>query len=191
VFFKFIFEIEIIAYSEFRLVNSSIHQNYFLIKRLHFKHSQLLPHPFLSYLCTQIIRMKKLHIILLVLIAGAIGLMASLLKDVTTYATIASAKQKPGKSVKLIARLDKSKPIEYNPIKNPNYLKFTAVDTLGNTTTVVYYNAKPTDMEKSERLVLTGKMVNDYFECKDILLKCPSKYKDDTKQAEKQLIVDN
>ena len=135
--------------------------------------------------------MKKLHIILLVLIAGAIGLMASLLKDVTTYATITSVKQKPGKSVKLIARLDKSKPIEYNPIKNPNYLKFTAVDTLGNTTTVVYHNAKPTDMEKSERLVLTGKMVNDHFECKDILLKCPSKYKDDTKQAEKKLIVDN
>lgn len=131
--------------------------------------------------------MKKLHIILLIFIAVAIALMASLLKDVTTYATIASAKQKSGKTVKLIARLDRSKPIEYDPIKNPNYLKFTAIDTLGNTTTVVYYNTKPTDMEKSERLVLTGKMLNGYFECKDILLKCPSKYKDDIKQAEKTL----
>lgn len=135
--------------------------------------------------------MKKLHIVLLVFIAAAIALMASLLKDVTTYATIASAKQKPGKIVKLIARLDKSKPLEYDPIKNPNYLKFTAIDTLGNTTAVIYYNTKPTDMEKSERLVLTGKIVNDYFECKDILLKCPSKYKDDVKQAEKNLTINN
>lgn len=131
--------------------------------------------------------MKKLHIVLLIFIAAAIALMASLLKDVTTYATIASAKEKPGKIVKLIARLDKSKPLEYDPIKNPNYLRFTAIDTLGNTTAVIYYNTKPTDMEKSERLVLTGKIVNDYFECKDILLKCPSKYKDDVKQAEKSL----
>lgn len=135
--------------------------------------------------------MKKLHIVLLVFIAAAIALMASLLKDVTTYATIASAKEKPGKIVKLIARLDKSKPLEYDPIKNPNYLKFTAIDTLGNTTAVIYYNTKPTDMEKSERLVLTGKIVNDYFECKDILLKCPSKYKDDVKQAEKNLTINN
>lgn len=139
----------------------------------------------------EIKKMKKLHIVLLVFIAAAIALMASLLKDITTYATIASAKQKSGKIVKLIAKIDKSKPIEYDPIKNPNYLKFTAIDTLGNTTTVIYHNTKPTDMEKSERLVLTGKIVNDYFECKDILLKCPSKYKDDVKQAEKKLIVDN
>ena len=33
-------------------------------------------------------------------------------------------------------------------------------------------------MEKSERLVLKGKVQDDHFECKDILMKCPSKYKD-------------
>ncbi len=131
--------------------------------------------------------MKKLHIIVLLLIAGAIAFMASLLKDVTTYETVASAKQKVGKTVKLIAKVDTTKQIQYDPIKNPNYLKFTVIDTLGNTTPVVYYSTKPTDMEKSERLVLTGKMVDGYFECKNILLKCPSKYKDDIKQAEKSL----
>ena len=50
---------------------------------------------------------------------------------------------------------------------------------MGNSIEVVYHNSKPTDMEKSERLVLKGKVENDVFECKDILLKCPSKYKDD------------
>ena len=32
---------------------------------------------------------------------------------------------------------------------------------------------------------MKGKMESDHFECKDILLKCPSKYKDDKKQMEK------
>jgi cytochrome c-type biogenesis protein CcmE len=34
---------------------------------------------------------------------------------------------------------------------------------------------------------MKGKMVNDHFECSDILLKCPSKYKDDKKQLEKDM----
>ncbi|MFX5747317.1 cytochrome c maturation protein CcmE, partial [Acinetobacter baumannii] len=78
-----------------------------------------------------------------------------------------------------------TKAFEYDPVKNPNYLSFTAVDTLGNVVKVVYRNNKPTDMEKSERIVLKGRMQGDYFECKDILLKCPSKYKDDPKAMQR------
>ena len=125
--------------------------------------------------------MKKTHIIALVLIAAAITVLISYTGNLTTYETIASAKQKQGKFVNLIAKLDKSQPMEYDAVKNPNYLAFTAVDTLGNVVKVVYHNTKPTDMEKSERIVLKGKMQEDHFECKDILLKCPSKYKDDVK----------
>jgi cytochrome c-type biogenesis protein CcmE len=40
-------------------------------------------------------------------------------------------------------------------------------------------------MEKSERLVLKGKVQNGQFECKDILLKCPSKYKDNPNSIDK------
>ncbi len=123
--------------------------------------------------------MKKTHIVALVLIAVAIATLISFMGDVTTYETIASAKQKPGRFVNLIAKMDKSQPINYDPVKNPNYLTFTALDTLGNSIQVVYHNAKPTDMEKSERLVLKGKVENGVFDCKEILLKCPSKYKDD------------
>ena len=125
--------------------------------------------------------MKKTHIIALVLIAAAITVLISYTGNLTTYETIASARQKQGKFVNLIAKLDKSQPMEYDAVKNPNYLAFTAVDTLGNVVKVVYHNTKPTDMEKSERIVLKGKMQDDHFECKDILLKCPSKYKDDVK----------
>ena len=107
--------------------------------------------------------------------------------DFSTYDTINSAKAKPGKYVHLIAKLDKSQPIEYDAVNNPNYLSFYAVDSLGGRTKVVFHNSKPTDLEKSERIVMKGKMQADHFECNDILLKCPSKYKDDKTQLEKTI----
>jgi len=82
--------------------------------------------------------------------------------------------------------MDKTFPIEYDPVKDPNYLSFVAADTLGNSIKVIYRNAKPTDMEKSERLVLKGKVEGNHFECREILLKCPSKYKD-AESAQKSL----
>jgi cytochrome c-type biogenesis protein CcmE len=123
--------------------------------------------------------MKKTHIIILIFIALAIAVLISFMGDLTTYDTVASARQKEGKFVHLIAKLDKSQPVNYDPIKNPNYMQFTAVDTLGHSTLVIYHNAKPTDFEKSERLVLKGSMKDGKFECKEMLMKCPSKYKDD------------
>ena len=131
--------------------------------------------------------MKKTHIIALLLIAISIAVLISFMGDVTTYDTIAAAKEKPGKPVTLVAKIDKSQPMEYDPVKNPNYLSFTALDTLGNSIKVVYHNAKPTDMEKSERLVLKGSVKDGQFECKDILLKCPSKYKDDPNAPQQNL----
>lgn len=131
--------------------------------------------------------MKKTHIIALVFIAVAIAVLISFMGDVTTYDTIDVARQKPGKAVTLVAKLDKTQPLEYDAVKNPNYLTFTALDTLGNSIKVIYHNSKPTDMEKSERLVLKGSVVGDHFECKDILLKCPSKYKDEPNAARQSL----
>jgi cytochrome c-type biogenesis protein CcmE len=131
--------------------------------------------------------MKKVHIIILVVIALSIAVLISFMGNLSTYETIASAKQKPGKFVTLSVKMDKSQPMEYDPVKNPNYLAFTALDTLGNAVKVVYHNSKPTDMEKSERIVIGGAMSGDHFECKNILVRCPSKYKDDPNAAKKNL----
>lgn len=131
--------------------------------------------------------MKRIHIIILVFIAVGIGVLISFMGELTTYDTIASARAKEGKYVHLIARLDKTQPVEFDPLRNPNYLSFTALDTLGNSTKVVYLKGKPIDFEKAERLVLQGSMKNGQFECKDILIKCPSKYKDDPIAADKTL----
>ena len=131
--------------------------------------------------------MKKTHIIILVGIAALIVGLLAYSVDFSTYDTVSSAKEKPGKFVHLIAKLDKTQPIEYDPINNPNYLAFHAVDSLGGQTKVVYRNSKPTDLEKSERIVMKGKMEAGHFECKEILLKCPSKYKDDKEQLQKSV----
>ena len=136
--------------------------------------------------------MKKIHIVTLVCIAVVIGVLISMMGDLSTYETLASAKQKEGKTVTVIAKLDKSPetPIEYNAAKNANYTSFHVIDSLGNKARVVYYFEKHFDMEKSERIVLKGKMKGDVFEItrKDgILIKCPSKYKDDPKAAQNNL----
>ncbi|HEX6193925.1 MAG TPA: cytochrome c maturation protein CcmE [Chitinophagaceae bacterium] len=131
--------------------------------------------------------MKKVHIVLLVLIAVAIGVLISFLKITSTYDTIESAMAKPGKFVHVIAKLDHSKPVEYDAVNNPNYLSFTAIDSLGKSVKVVYHNSKPDNLEVSERLVLQGAYKGDHFECKEIMMKCPSKYKDDMKANEKSI----
>ncbi|TKK69028.1 cytochrome c maturation protein CcmE [Ilyomonas limi] len=133
--------------------------------------------------------MKKSHIAALILIGIAIAVLISSMVNVTAYETIASAKQKSGKTVTVIAKLDKAT-VQYNPAVNPNYLTFEAIDTLGDRMKVAYYYEKPYDMEKSERIVLKGKMENGVFQIHDqkgILIKCPSKYKDDPEAAKKAI----
>ena len=134
--------------------------------------------------------MKKTNIIILVFIAISIGVLVSFMGNLSTYETIASAKQKEGQSVTIVAKLDKSQPIEYDPLNNPNYVAFHIIDTLGNKAKVVYHFEKPYDMDKTERIVLKGKMKEGVFDItqKDgILITCPSKYKEDPYLIKKNL----
>lgn len=128
--------------------------------------------------------MKKLHIALLVLVIAAIAVLISFMEKTSTYDTVDTAIAKPGKYVHLMARLDKGKPVVYDPVKNPNYLRFTATDTLGKSVEVIYHNPKPENFDISERMVLKGKYENGIFDCQNIQTKCPSKYKDNLKQAQ-------
>jgi cytochrome c-type biogenesis protein CcmE len=131
--------------------------------------------------------MKKIHIILLVLIVGAIAVLVSFLKTAATYETIAGAKANPGKFVHVAAQLDKSVPMDYDDLKDPNYLGFQAIDSSGDKMKVVYRKGKIENLEISERIVLEGRYENGHFECQRVQTKCPSKYKDDMKAAEKTI----
>jgi cytochrome c-type biogenesis protein CcmE len=44
---------------------------------------------------------------------------------------------------------------------------------------VVYKSTKPEDFERSDQIVLVGKMENNEFHASSIQMKCPSKYKQD------------
>ena len=131
--------------------------------------------------------MKKIHIILLLLVIGGIVGMSFFVKDLTTYETFASAGKKSDEFVVIKVQLDKATPIEYDQVKDPNKTVFYAVDQDGKRSKVVYNNAKPTDIERSEGIDLNGYMRNGYFECTKLQMKCPSKYKDDMNAAQKNL----
>lgn len=131
--------------------------------------------------------MKKIHIILLILIVAALAGMSFFIKDLTTYETFSSAGEKNNKFVVVKVKLDKSTPVEYDQVKNPNLTTFYALDRDGKKSKVVYKNAKPTDIERSEGIDLNGYMRDGYFECTKLQMKCPSKYKDNMQQAEKNL----
>jgi cytochrome c-type biogenesis protein CcmE len=131
--------------------------------------------------------MKKTHIVLLVGVALLIVSLLVFSADFSTYDSIESAKKKPDTYVHVIASLDTSAPIQFDPIKDPNLLVFTAKDSLGGDMKVIYKKGKPADLEKSSRLVLKGRWKNDHFDCQDILLKCPSKYKDEEQNIQKDI----
>jgi cytochrome c-type biogenesis protein CcmE len=130
--------------------------------------------------------MKKIHIVLLLLVIGGIVGMSFFIKDLTTQETFSTASQKKD-FVVVKVQLDKNTPIEYDGLKNPNLTVFYATDQQGKRSKVVYKNAKPTDIEKSDGIDLNGYMRDGYFECTKLQMKCPSKYKVDMKVAQKSL----
>ena len=121
--------------------------------------------------------MKKTHIIAIIVIAAAVSILISASKDVTTYANFAQAAQS-GDRVKLVGTLVKDQPVDYDPVKNPDFLSFWLRDEAGQVKKVELHAAKPQDFERSESIVLTGEMSGDVFQSSEMLLKCPSKYKD-------------
>lgn len=123
--------------------------------------------------------MKKSNIVLLILIAVAIGVIVTVAGDFSTYETFATAREKEGKEFQVIGKLDTTKTMEYNPVKDANLFRFYVTDKTGETRSVVFYGTKPVDFEKAESVVLTGKMADGEFKCSKILMKCPSKYKND------------
>lgn len=122
--------------------------------------------------------MKTIHWIAILIIAIGVGALTVAARDVATYATVSEASASAAK-VKIAGQLVKTKPIIYDPVKNANQTIFTIKDANGTETEVVLLKAKPQDFEMSEQVVCTGEMQNGRFIAADVLLKCPSKYKDE------------
>jgi len=84
-----------------------------------------------------------------------------------------------GKRVKVVGELLKDKAMVYNPETNPNEFSFYLVDSEGQNNQVILNKAKPQDFEMSEQVVVTGIMQSGVFKADEVLMKCPSKYKDE------------
>jgi len=112
------------------------------------------------------------------MIALSVGVLISMMSDVVEYSNFQQATD-AGSRVKVVGVLSKDKPMEYDPQKDPNYFSFFIKDDLGVEKKVILSQSKPQDFEMSEQIVVTGSMKNDEFVADEILLKCPSKYKDE------------
>jgi cytochrome c-type biogenesis protein CcmE len=124
--------------------------------------------------------MKKLHIILIVLIAVAVAAIIGSISDASTYANFQLAFEQPNKEFHVVGVLSKDKQVIYEPEVNPNIFTFFLLDNEGEERKVILNKSKPQDFDRSEQIVIIGKAGNDgeTFIASDILLKCPSKYED-------------
>lgn len=111
------------------------------------------------------------------LIAAGIAVFINASKDVSTYANFEQANA--GDRVKIVGQLSKDKPMVYDPQNNPNEFTFFMKDNDGVEKKVLLLKPKPQDFEMSEQIVVTGQMKDDVFNANEILMKCPSKYKDE------------
>ncbi len=125
--------------------------------------------------------MKKAHIFILIFVVAAVGVIISLFANTSTYTDFTAAVENPGKEFHVIGKLVKDKPIVYDTKVDANKFTFYMTDQKGIERQVTYKGAKPQDFEKSEQVVVIGKIENDAFEASSLLLKCPSKYNDEKK----------
>ncbi len=128
--------------------------------------------------------MKRTHIIALLFIAVLVASLTVMLgKGFSRYDSFESSYAKKGKEFTVVGYLNKEKAIEYNPTVDPNKFSMYVIDERKVEKKVVVLKAKQRDIERSEKIVITGKMKGDIFEANDILLKCPSKHKNREAEA--------
>ncbi|MEZ4805110.1 MAG: cytochrome c maturation protein CcmE [Bacteroidia bacterium] len=124
--------------------------------------------------------MKPVHIVILIAVSVGLAIAVSFYGDTSKYVCFSEAdsiaQTKPNMKLHVVTTLSKDKPEIYDAQNDPNYFEFYAKDTSGIEKRVVFRNSKPQDMDKTDKVVLIGYSKGDYFEAKDILKKCPSKY---------------
>lgn len=111
------------------------------------------------------------------MIAAAAFLLMNASKDVSSYSVFEDVKD--GNRSKIVGELALDKDIVYNPDVDDDRFSFYLIDNDGVTEKVILTQAKPQDFERAESIVVTGSWKKDHFLADEILMKCPSKYKDE------------
>ncbi|HYC87361.1 MAG TPA: cytochrome c maturation protein CcmE [Chryseosolibacter sp.] len=129
--------------------------------------------------------MKKSHIIVLTVIAAAIGILISSAGDASTYVgfseAYAMATTGNRKDIHVVGELKKDgngNIIGIEPGRDMVSFSFVMIDEQGKEQRVMYNQPMPQDFTKSEKVVVIGSYDGDAFRASKILLKCPSKYQE-------------
>lgn len=134
--------------------------------------------------------MKKSHIIGIVVIAIAVFVIISTAGDASTYVNFEEAKalSESGQheKVHVVGQLKKNADGEIvgvEPSEDKLSVTFLMVDNEQKTNKVFYNKPMPPDLKQSEQVVVIGKYKEDVFYANQILLKCPSKYEEESLQV--------
>lgn len=131
--------------------------------------------------------MKPIHIIGILVIAVAIFIVISTAGDASTYVSFGEAKTMAesgnNKMIHVVGELTKDESGEVvgiEPSEDKLAFSFQMVDNNGFIQKVYYNEPMPQDFQRSEQVVIIGSYKEDVFLANKILLKCPSKYQEET-----------
>jgi cytochrome c-type biogenesis protein CcmE len=129
--------------------------------------------------------MKKSHIVIIIVIAAAVGILLATADDASSYVSFNEAYQLASsgnkKDIHVVGELKKNgqgNVIGIEPGADKVSFSFVMVDDKGEEQTVVYNQPMPQDFMKSEKVVVIGSYAGKKFNASKILLKCPSKYQE-------------
>jgi cytochrome c-type biogenesis protein CcmE len=131
--------------------------------------------------------MKKSHIFIIVIIAAAVAIILSTAEDASTYVTFSEAYQMASsgnnKPIHVVGELKKDAAGNVEGIEtgaDKVSFSFIMIDDNGKEQKVYYNQPMPQDFTRSEKVVVIGRYRGENFYAEKILLKCPSKYQENT-----------
>lgn len=129
--------------------------------------------------------MKKSHILILVVIAVAIGIIVSTSNDASTYVgfdeALSLSTSGNKKEIHVVGELkkdDEGHVIGITEGADRVSFSFVMIDDTGKEQRVNYNQPMPADFLRSEKVVVIGSYHGGDFNASKILLKCPSKYQE-------------
>lgn len=135
--------------------------------------------------------MKRSHIIGIIIIAASIGIIISTAGDASSYVTFEEAQKMANngdtKSIHVVGELTKDSSGEVTgiyPSVDKLSFRFIMQDENGLRQEVFYNEPIPPDFKRSEKVVVIGSYNGELFVADKILMKCPSKYQEETVNAE-------
>jgi cytochrome c-type biogenesis protein CcmE len=129
--------------------------------------------------------MKKTHILLILVLAGAVAILVLTAGDASNYVAFKDAYEMAAagntKEIHVVGELTKDASGRITGIEtgaDKVSFSFVLIDENGKHQKVEYNQPMPQDFAKSEKVVVIGRYEGNTFKASKILLKCPSKYQE-------------